>query len=47
MKPLKKGATYDDLLDVPDHYVAEIFDGELYASPRPVPKRSASISLSV
>ena len=34
-KPLKKGATYDDLRDVPDHYVAEMFDGELYASPRP------------
>jgi Uma2 family endonuclease len=34
-KPLKKGATYDDLCDVPDHYVAEMFDGELYASPRP------------
>jgi len=35
MKPLKKAATYDDLCDVPDHYVAEMFDGELYASPRP------------
>jgi Uma2 family endonuclease len=35
MKPLKKGATYDDLCEVPDNYVAEIFDGELYASPRP------------
>ena len=34
-KPLKKGATYDDLYDVPEHFVAEIFDGELYASPRP------------
>jgi Uma2 family endonuclease len=34
-KPLKKGATYDDLRRVPDHYVAEMFDGELYASPRP------------
>jgi hypothetical protein len=34
-KPLKKGATYDDLCEVPDHFVAEIFDGELYASPRP------------
>lgn len=34
-KPLKRGATYADLRDVPDHYVAEIFDGELYASPRP------------
>jgi Uma2 family endonuclease len=34
-KPLKKGATYDDLVDVPEHYVAEMFDGDLYASPRP------------
>ena len=34
-KPLKKGATYDDLREVPDHFVAEMFDGDLYASPRP------------
>jgi Uma2 family endonuclease len=34
-KPLKKGATYDDLREVADHFVAEMFDGELYASPRP------------
>jgi Uma2 family endonuclease len=32
---LKKGATYDDLARVPEHFVAEMFDGELYASPRP------------
>jgi Uma2 family endonuclease len=35
VKPLKKGATYDDLVRVPEHFVAEMFDGELYASPRP------------
>jgi hypothetical protein len=34
-KPLKKGATYEDLRRVPDYYVAEIFNGELYATPRP------------
>ena len=34
-KPLKRGATYDDLCDVPEHFVAEMFDGDLYASPRP------------
>jgi Uma2 family endonuclease len=34
-KPLKKGATYDDLVRVPENFVAEMFDGELYASPRP------------
>lgn len=31
----KQGATYDDLLKVPDDKVAEIVEGELYASPRP------------
>ena len=35
MKPLKKNATYDDLREVPDNFVAEMFDGNLYASPRP------------
>jgi hypothetical protein len=24
MKPLKKNATYDDLREVPDHFVAEV-----------------------
>jgi len=32
---LKAGATYEDLRAVPDHFVAEILDGELYATPRP------------
>jgi Uma2 family endonuclease len=36
MKPLKKHATYDDLREVPDNFVAEMFDGELYATPRPL-----------
>ena len=35
MKPLKTGATYDDLCDVPDLFIAEIVDGDLYASRRP------------
>lgn len=47
-KPLKKGATYDDLVRVPENFVAEIFDGELYASPRPaLPHSLAAIALSV
>ena len=47
-KPLKKGATYDDLRDVPDHYVAEMFDGELYATPRPaLPHAHAATVLGV
>lgn len=46
-KPLKTGATYVDLWDVPEHFVAEIFDGELYASPRPAPPHArAAIGLS-
>jgi len=47
-KPLKKGATYDDLRAVPDHYVAEMFEGELYASPRPaMPHARAATTLGV
>ena len=47
MKPLKKDATYDDLRDVPEQFVAEMFDGELYASPRPaLPHTRASSLLS-
>jgi len=43
MRPLKKKATYDDLREVPERFVAEIFDGELYASPRPaIPHARAS-----
>jgi len=36
-KALKLGrpATYEDLLAVPEHRVAEILDGDLYVSPRP------------
>ena len=34
-KVAKQGATYEDLLKVPDGVVAEIVEGELYTSPRP------------
>ncbi len=37
-------ATYDDLLKVPDHLVAEIVDGELHTSPRPAPRHAAAAS---
>jgi hypothetical protein len=37
-------ATYDDLLKVPDHLVAEIIDGELYATPRPAPRHADASS---
>jgi Uma2 family endonuclease len=45
-KPLKKGATYDDLRGVSPHFVAEMFDGDLYASPRPaLPHANAASAL--
>ena len=30
--------TYDDLVKLPDLYVAEIVGGELHVSPRPAPR---------
>jgi Uma2 family endonuclease len=33
-KPMRR-ATYEDLMQVPDHLVAELIDGELFTSPRP------------
>ncbi len=33
--PFDRPATYEDLVALPDHLVAEIVDGELHASPRP------------
>lgn len=33
--PTKKHARYEDLLQLPDHLVGEILDGELFATPRP------------
>ncbi len=42
----KRAATYEDLVQVPDHLVAEILEGELYASPRPaVPHALAASAL--
>jgi Uma2 family endonuclease len=35
MGAARKRATYEDLVAVPEHLVAEIVDGELYTSPRP------------
>ena len=32
-----KKATYQDVIDAPDHKVAEIIDGTLHTSPRPAP----------
>jgi Uma2 family endonuclease len=40
--PLDRPATYDDLVAVPDHLVAEIIDGELWTSPRPAPRHATA-----
>jgi Uma2 family endonuclease len=37
-RPRARPATYDDLIEVPDHLVAEIIDGELHTTPRPAPR---------
>ena len=45
--PAKKPASYEDLLRVPDHLVAEILEGELFATPRPsVPHAHTAFRLS-
>lgn len=40
-----KPATYDDLLAVPDHLVAEILYGSLHTSPRPAPAHASASSM--
>ena len=43
---LREHATYEDLLRVPENMVAELIEGELYASPRPAgPHTNASSAL--
>jgi Uma2 family endonuclease len=37
-KTAERSATYEDLLKVPDHLIAELIDGELFTSPRPMPR---------
>ena len=43
-RPHARPATYDDLIEVPDHLVAEIIDGELHTSPRPSPRHADASS---
>jgi Uma2 family endonuclease len=40
----RRAATYEDLLKVPDHLVAEIIDGDLYTTPRPAPRHVVASS---
>jgi Uma2 family endonuclease len=44
--PVKRPASYEDILALPDHVVGEIVDGELHVSPRPAsPHATASSAL--
>lgn len=45
LAPFDRPATYDDLVELPDHLVAEIIDGELHASPRPAPRHAMAASV--
>jgi Uma2 family endonuclease len=42
--PSEQGATYEDLLSVPPHLVAEIINGRLVTHPRPAPKHAWAAS---
>jgi Uma2 family endonuclease len=44
MDTARRRATYDDLLKVPEHFVAEIVDGELSATPRPASPHTRAAS---
>lgn len=44
-QPARRPATYEDLLAVPDHQVAEIVHGELTVSPRPAPRHAWAASV--
>jgi len=41
---VKRRATYEDLLQVPPHRVAEIIDGDLHVSPRPASRHALASS---
>lgn len=43
----RRRATYDDLVKVPEHLVAEIVDGELFTSPRPASPHARAASALV
>jgi hypothetical protein len=42
---VKRRATYEDLLQVPPHLVAEIVDGDLHVSPRPASRHALAASV--
>lgn len=45
--PVRRRATYEDILAAPEHVVAEILDGELVLSPRPAKPHAAAATALV
>ncbi len=43
--PIKRSASYEDLLALPDRVIGEIVDGELHVSPRPAPLHARAASV--
>jgi len=43
--PAPKPATYQDVLDAPEHVVAELLEGQLYTHPRPAPRHAVAASV--
>jgi len=44
-EPARRRATYEDVLGVQEHLVAEILDGELHVHPRPAPLHAIAASV--
>jgi len=42
--PVRRPATYEDILALPENVVGEILDGELVVSPRPAPRHAVATS---
>jgi Uma2 family endonuclease len=45
IRPARREATYHDVLDAPEHMVAELIHGELYLQPRPAQPHTATASV--
>ncbi len=43
-EPARRRATYQDVIDAPEHMVAELIDGELLLNPRPAKPHAAACS---
>lgn len=44
-QPLRQSASYQDVLDAPEHLVAELIGGELHTHPRPAPAHATAASV--